>query len=256
MKSDINTGLGDAQYRIAACIDKRPAFMHLDELSGFQGLVDGEIAAIGQACGNGWRKVFNVYAKLLWALATEWRRQQDETEAASDDAALLAPHLGPLLAQVLEYPSWQAYRDARLLRPGSGTALLFSPPPVADTGAHKALTAEGAHKALTAASAQKALAEAPSLYIVMGRGYGKALSSEPQRGIRLSWLNESFAIDIQRRIIVCPYFDYRQLSDSRIDELVALILPQRAVRHLEDQSRPGLEEWCRPGLEEQGRQAP
>ncbi|WP_372871463.1 hypothetical protein [Shewanella sp.] len=179
----MSCGLGDGEYLIAACIDKRPAFMHLEQLQGWQSMVDGEIAAIGHACGNGWRKVFNVYAKLLWALAKE---------------PLIVEALRPALAPVAVFERWQDYRDACLLQAGSATALMFSVPP------------------------PKTAAAAP-LHIIMGRGYGQALAQRNDAGFILEWLNESFAIDRENRVIVCPYFDYRQLSDARIETLVSVV---------------------------------
>lgn len=177
MKSDINTGLGDAQYRIAACIDKRPAFMHLDELSGFQGLVDGEIAAIGQACGNGWRKVFNVYSKLIYALP-----------------AALQPSLAGC-------SSWQQYRDNRLLQPGSSTALLFG---------------------VATALAVCATPPRQQVRLIAGRQHARQLIGAGAP-LQLVWLDSEFAIDVAQRLVVCPYLDYRQLSDEKIRRLVNLL---------------------------------
>ncbi len=126
----------------------------------------GDIHAIGQACGNGWRKVFNVYAKLMFA----WK--------------------GPY-GDAVEYPNWQAYRDGNLLSASSDTALLFTPP---DLGADD------------------------TIHVVMGRMYGKSLNFPA-----LEWLNDAFAINRNQRLIICPYFDYRQLSNLKIVYLVDLL---------------------------------
>lgn len=40
---------------------------------------------------------------------------------------------------------------------------------------------------------------------------------------RLYWLDQSFAQVIGRNWLVCPYFDYRQLSNIKIEQLVELI---------------------------------
>ncbi|QYJ74449.1 DUF6942 family protein [Shewanella sp. FJAT-52076] len=173
-------GLGDDHYQLGVCIANRPPFMGLAELANCRTLVSGEIKAIGDACGNGWRKVFNVYAKLMWAMAAD---------------ELIKKAL-PAVATVSQFDSWQAYRDAMLLQPNCGTALLFSSPLEARPG---------------------------PLYLVMGKGYGTAFSDRENGGLQLEWLSERFAIDRHRRLIVCPYFDYRQLSNQRIDELVVLI---------------------------------
>ncbi len=200
----MSCGLGDSQYLIAACIDKRPAFMHLEQLEGWQGMVDGEIAAIGNACGNGWRKVFNVYAKLLWALAKD---------------PVIAKALRPALSSVASFDRWQDYRDACLLRSDSGTALLFSEPCFSEHTSSGSVLSE-AGPALKVPGER---AETQPLHIIMGRGYGKALACKAEAPFSLEWLNDAFAIDRHRRVIVSPYFDYRQLSDARIDTLVGLV---------------------------------
>lgn len=200
----MSCGLGDGQYLIAACIDKRPAFMHLEQLEGWQGMVDGEIAAIGNACGNGWRKVFNVYAKLLWAMAKD---------------PVIAKALRPALSSVATFDRWQDYRDACLLRSDSGTALLFSEPCFSEpTSSGSVLSGAG-----SVLKEPGEGAETQPLHIIMGRGYGKVLACQAEAPFSLEWLNDAFAIDRHRRVIVCPYFDYRQLSDARIDTLVGLV---------------------------------
>jgi hypothetical protein len=60
----------------------------------------------------------------------------------------------------------------------------------------------------------------------MGKTYAKqslpVLAIEPL--VNLQWLDADFAVDPEHGIIVCPYFDYRQLSNSKIDRLVDLII--------------------------------
>jgi len=136
-------------------------------------LVQGEINAVGNACGNGWRKVFNVYAKLLFAVPRELFHF-DESHA-----------------------SWQQFRDKALLQHNSRTSLNFTPPIFAGIG-------DNNNRDIT---------------IIMGRTYAKSLPLPKT----LLWETPEFAIDIEHRLIVCPYFDYRQLSNSKIAFLVALI---------------------------------
>lgn len=167
-------GLGDTDFWIAAYIENRPAFMNLTELSQCQSLASGEIHAIGQACGNGWRKVFNVYAKLLFALPQ-----------SQFNYRTLAP-------------DWQGYRDKHLLQQGSQIALLFSPPAVKP--------------------------DDNRLHIIMGRTYAKRLVAEGQITVPLTWLDNEFAINAEHKLFVCPYFDYRQLSNIKIERLVQLIM--------------------------------
>jgi hypothetical protein len=139
----------------------------MDKTSDIQVLTSGDITAIGQACGNGWRKVFNVYAKFYFG----WKSQ---TTALSS------------------YHNWQEYRDNQLLQAASNTLLLFSYPQ---------------------------LKEAQGVNIIMGRTYAKSLSLPAS----VVWLNDEFAVDTESRIVVCPYFDYRQLSNIKIIYLVNLL---------------------------------
>ena len=61
-------GLGDTSARLRVYVGNRPPMQEYAHLTEIQPLCRGEIALINQACGNGWRNVFNVYAKLLFAL--------------------------------------------------------------------------------------------------------------------------------------------------------------------------------------------
>lgn len=86
---------------------------------------------------------------------------------------------------------WQDYRDARLLQQGSAEQLRF----------------DG--------------------YLMHGRGIsvvcGKAYAQSLRLPEDLSWLDQDFAISVKQRVIVCPYFDYRQLSNVKIQRLCKLI---------------------------------
>lgn len=167
----MQAGFGDQQAQIRVYVAKRPPMQEYAYLSTIQPLLQGEIALINQACGNGWRKLFNVYAKLLFALPASFGFLQQAS-------------------------SWQAYRDSVLLQAASNTALLFSSPQ------------------LTPPS--------NTLHIIAGRTYAKTLV-EAGLPLQLSWLNAEFAIDSHNRVVVCPYFDYRQLNNEKIGYLVSLI---------------------------------
>ncbi|UTV29712.1 DUF6942 family protein [Photobacterium atrarenae] len=171
-------GLGCPQFTIAAYIENRPNMLNYPALTEQIPLVDGEIQAISQACGNGWRKVFNVYAKLLYALDTT------------------------LFPYALTAPSWQAYRDQFLLQQGSHTALLFSPPQLS-TPVDSSTT--------------------PLIRLIMGRTYAKRLITEGKLTAEMHWLDHEFAINAEHRVIICPYFDYRQLSNIKITHLAELM---------------------------------
>ncbi len=170
-------GLGSHKFDIAVYIANTPATPEYQELTQVSALTSGEITAIGQACGNGWRKVFNVYAKLLHALPKEHFSYANLTS------------------------TWQQYRDKYLLQSNSRTALLFSPPCINS--------------------------ENKSLHVICGRTYAKQLINNGDLKAQLTWLDEEFAIDKKNRVIVCPYFDYRQLSNIKISRLVVMLTALR-----------------------------
>ena len=166
-------GFGDNDFKFAVYIANRPNMLEYQDLNAVTELVFGEISAINQSCGNGWRKVFNVYAKLLYAL-------DKETFYFSKQAA-----------------TWQNYRDKYLLKGQSKTALIFSAPQLEPSK--------------------------DIVHIICGRGHAKTLISNGNLNANLVWLDEEFAIDSENKLIVCPYFDYRQLSNIKIECLAGLL---------------------------------
>ncbi|MDO6487364.1 hypothetical protein Q4503_06605 [Colwellia sp. 6_MG-2023] len=175
-----NVGFGDKCCSIAVYIGNQPPmdeYQHLDHLTALR---TGDIANIGQHCGNGWRKVFNVYAKLLYSLDTE------------------------LFSFKKLAPTWQEYRDSFLLQAHSNTALLFNAP-------------------ILSSHNQTALSHEKVIHIIMGRTYAKSLVNSQLLTAPLTWLDDEFAINQQAGVIVCPYFDYRQLSNIKIVRLAALM---------------------------------
>jgi len=88
--------------------------------------------------------------------------------------------------------SWQKLRDNQLLTQSSQQALLFSAPNLSQT---------------------------KTIKIICGKSYFKQLALN----IDVDWLDDYFAINRQQNLIVSPYFDYRQLSNARIEQLVSLI---------------------------------
>lgn len=136
-------------------------------------VIPDEINTVNKACGNGWRKVFNVYAKLLYSLDKKYF-----------DFSAFAP-------------TWQKYRDSFLLQPNSKVALLFSPPQPSKNN--------------------------DSLHIICGKTYAKHLLATEQLVANFIWLDDEFAIDKTQNLIVCPYFDYRQLSNIKIEKLASLL---------------------------------
>lgn len=167
------SGLGDPLAQFNVYIANRPNFSGYPSLDHVCPLSLGEIHAIGQATGNGWRKVFNVYAKLIFALNVD------------------------NLVSLKGCESWQGYRDHVLLQNTSNTKLVFSEPVIND------VTHQNSNV----------------MHIIMGKTYAKSLKL-PQS---LKWLDNEFAIDDGLNLLVCPYFDYRQLSNIKIIRLVELI---------------------------------
>ena len=185
-KQDNIIGFGDTEFTLAVYIANQPAMPEYHALNSLNPLQNGDITSINDECGNGWRKVFNVYAKLLYALDTKYFKFSKSA------------------------PTWQQYRDHYLLQVKSGLALIFSPPQF------PSLT----NKQATELSAR---ASVMPIHIICGRTYAKHLIHEFLIDIKLVWLDDEFAIDLQQRVIVCPYFDYRQLSDKKIQRLSMML---------------------------------
>jgi len=87
--------------------------------------------------------------------------------------------------------TWQSLRDSDLFQSHSDAALLFSKPD---------------------------LRKQEIIHIVCGKTYANQLGLG-----RLLWLDNYFAIDPENKLIVCPYLDYRQLSNARINQLSGLV---------------------------------
>jgi len=178
-----NIGLGCSEFTFAVYLANTPKMPEYQNLSCVTSVVKGEIAKIGLECGNGWRKIFNVYAKLLYAL-------------------------NPNDFSFSRYASsWQAYRDRFLLQTGSENALLFSAPKL-DTNPQK-------------------------IHIIAGKTYAKHLLATGELQVDLIWLDDEFAINKANRLIVCPYFDYRQLSNIKIERL-SVMLSQLKIQALKN----------------------
>ena len=168
-----NIGFGCPDFTFAVYLANTPNMPEYQDLTRVTPLVSGEIYNIGQVCGNGWRKVFNVYAKLLYVLNKKAFK----------------------LSQLA--PSWQQYRDDFLLQSGSQTALIFTPP--------------------------KLDQNSENYHVICGRTYAKHLLEKGQLEANLTWLDHEFAIDQVNRLIICPYFDYRQLSNIKIERLATML---------------------------------
>lgn len=165
-------GLGNINANLRVYIENIPPLPQYQNLTLVNPIQNGDIQQIGQLTGNHWRKIFNVFAKLLF----EYNPQN--------------------------FVTWQNLRDESLLQKQSNTCLLFSGVTfeeikIGDTNANKS-------KMIT---------------IIMGKTYANKLGIDKH----CYWLSESFAINTAKNIIICPYFDYRQLSNIKVTQLVQLI---------------------------------
>ena len=172
-------GLGNSQATLRVYIENRPPLPHYENLNTLISLPVGEIKAIATQTGNHWRKIFNVYAKLLFALFTE--KSNDESYE--------------------NCTTWQQLRDEKLLQSHDHNCLLFSPP---EFDVEQENSSNNAND---------------TIHLVMGRTYAKKLGLSES----CFWLSTDFAINKTKRLIICPYFDYRQLSNIKIQQLVTLI---------------------------------
>ncbi len=93
---------------------------------------------------------------------------------------------------------WQQYRDAILLQSSSDCALLFSKPNFVQ-----------AHES--------------SVHIIMGKTYAAQLGWDRESNKELILLDNDFAVCPSKKMIICPYFDYRQLSNVKIEKLIKLV---------------------------------
>tara|TARA_R110000787_G_scaffold130453_7_gene242391 strand:- start:81 stop:629 length:549 start_codon:yes stop_codon:yes gene_type:complete len=163
-------GLGDVNAKLVFYIRNCPPLTSYQNLTSVKPLIPGEISHIGLATGNHWRKIFNVYAKLLFELTPQ------------------------------NFSSWQDLRDSSLLQAQSDHCLLFSPPNLPTT-----IFAESQPN--------------KKLHVILGKGYGEQLGLCSD----CTWLSHDFAINPTLGVIICPYFDYRQLSNKKIAQLTGLI---------------------------------
>ncbi len=170
-------GMGCTDALVRVYIAKPPPMQEFLALQQVAPLLSGQIQQISSHCGNGWRKVFNVYAKLVFALPAPW--QPDLQGCAT----------------------WQSWRDRCLLQASSETSLLFSAPHL---------------------PALSSPTTARTLHIIAGRQHARALVASGELTAPLDWLDEEFALNAEHRLIVCPYLDYRQLSDAKIARVAAI----------------------------------
>lgn len=91
--------------------------------------------------------------------------------------------------------TWQKYRDDLLLRSESGFQLQYL------------------------MGAEYDNLDQNALYLITGKKCAEELGVKDQ----LHWLDNDFAQVLGKNMLVCPYFDYRQLSNKKLDTLCRLV---------------------------------
>jgi hypothetical protein len=102
----------------------------------------------------------------------------------------------------LEASSWQDYREKNLLQLGSNLRLLFTKPNLNENVVH----------------------------VIMGKQYAIDLGYHEDLHTGMLRLDSDFVIWPEKKLIVCPYFDYRQLSNIKIDRLIDLVISINQVK--------------------------
>lgn len=174
-------GLGDSHHSgLNVYTANRPPLDEYQQLDELKPLVKTEVTFIANQTGNHWRKVFNVFAKFIYALDDSYQEKSENNAS-------------------LEFSTWQAYRDERLLQKGSAMRLLFSPLNISELNSEQ------------------------TVHIIMGKQYAVDLGFHEDRHEGMYRLDQDFAIWPEKKLIVCPYFDYRQLSNAKIERLKELV---------------------------------
>lgn len=108
----MHIGLGDISdhdhLTICIYIANRPPLPFYQDISNVHAIQDGEIAEIGKLTGNHWRKIFNVYAKLIYEFIGKAKHNLPNH-----------PGLSVYFEQINHCSTWQEYRDTYLLKNGS-----------------------------------------------------------------------------------------------------------------------------------------
>lgn len=164
--TNVTTGLGSTLANIIVYTANIPPIPHYENLTRIAPLQPGDIKHINDKTGNHWRKVFNVYAKLIYEISPR------------------------------QHSNWQTLRDLDLLQAHSKEQLLFSSPEFNNINPHS-----------------------KDIHLIMGKTYAQLLGVNE----KCFWVNEYFAINKSKRLIIVPYFDYRQLSNIKIAQLVKII---------------------------------
>lgn len=108
MKPSTLIGLGATTPKISFYIGNIPDFIGFNTPTHFRPAELSELAYIVSNTSNHWRKVFNVYAKVMW----QWLNLTDPDQVNQLEKCGVT--------------SWQHYRDNRLFQREGNEALIFS----------------------------------------------------------------------------------------------------------------------------------
>lgn len=201
-------GLGDSQAQFQFIIANRPPFGEYPTLASCRAMMPGEIDHIVSHTSNHWRKVFNVYAKVMDLYYTD---AHEQTAPAIHASANLAPSNGRTWRT---WRTWQEYRDTTLFQQNSNTLLRFDIPDFACSHTQEKQRPKAQEKAGNRDNGNKH----DTFFIIAGKTHAAQLKLPA-----LHWLDSAFAVAPEHRIIVAPYPDYRQLSNARIAQLIGLV---------------------------------
>ena len=144
----------------------------------------------------------------------EYIKRQGLTPAAKGELASIGRETGNHWRKIIniyaklgymldakDFSSWQVYRERYLLTKGSGQALLFDD--------------------------YIELTKSEAVRLICGKVHAAMLLANSVVGnvaeTSMQWVDADFAIDPSRRLIVTPYFDYRQLSNAKLEVLASII---------------------------------
>ncbi|MET1254898.1 DUF6942 family protein [Aliikangiella maris] len=195
----MQVGIGNHAATLKVYNANQPDLPFIKAKTPITPLGSGDIERINQINGNHWRKIFNCLAKV-----------------------------SNLIETPLNIP-WQVFRDEKLLREKSNQAIIF-----AELSQTKKILQQ--HIDLTNqlpnSSNMPDCSQVPSqskrpieIHIICGKQFFNHLNL----AVDYYWQDDAFAIAPKNNIIVSPYFDYRQLSNQKIESLVQLIQYLRSV---------------------------
>ena len=86
-------GIGSTKPQLVLYIDKRPSVASVLQLEKLRPAFTGEVPALIEKCGNHWRKIFSILAKLSFGLDTRgccsWQHYRDEVLLTEQGAEAL-----------------------------------------------------------------------------------------------------------------------------------------------------------------------